>query len=67
MIFFGWNKTGARRFEVFEVTKESPAHRSAIGKTVAVFATQRECEADCLARNLRVSLPAKTFNPPAQA
>lgn len=55
MNFFGWNKTGARRFEVFHVSKESSDVRSAIGETVAVFKTQRECEADCLARNIEVA------------
>lgn len=55
MQFFGWNKTGGRRFEVFEVTKASPDVRSIIGKTVATFKTQRECEADCLARNRQVA------------
>lgn len=51
MTFFGWNKTGTRRFEVFKVTKANSDARSVIGATVATFKTQRECEADCLARN----------------
>jgi hypothetical protein len=51
MTFYGWNKTGNRRFEVFHVTKENSDTRSQIGATVAVFKTQRECEADCMARN----------------
>jgi hypothetical protein len=55
MKFFGWNKTGARRFEVFEVYKANSNTRSVIGKTVATFKTQRECEADCLARNVAVA------------
>jgi len=55
MHFYGWNKTGARRFEVFSVFKANKDARSVIGETVATFKTQRECEADCLARNIEVS------------
>ena len=55
MTFFGWNKTGAKRFEVFVVSKPSAAAQSRIGETVATFRTQRECEADCLARNRAVA------------